>query len=251
MFGIAAYSRRWRLLPWQVSLQTTGIGCIVALHWVCFFQAVKVSNVSVALGCLASSTLFTSLIEPLIERRKVRSIEVFIGVVIIIGLYIITQFAFHYWQGILFALAAAFLATVFSVLNRRLVQQYDPLLIASYEMSTGCAAITLYVLGSGGFSTPIAQILPTDWLCIAFLAFVCTGYAFTAITALMRRLSAFTVNLAINLEPVYGIILAYFVFGDTERMHLGFYVGALLILAAVLGYPFLLAATEQRATINK
>jgi drug/metabolite transporter (DMT)-like permease len=235
IFAVAVlWFRRSARLPKRVVLQTLLVGSIVAAHWVCFFQAVKVSNVSVALGCMASSTLFTSLIEPLFERRKIRYLELFISILIVVGLYIITQFALHYWQGIAYALSAAFLAALFSVLNRKLGQQYDPLLVSGYEMAAGTVLMTIYIQLNGGFHTSIVQITWADWAIILFLSLACTTYAFTAIIELMRRLSAFSVNVAISLEPIYGIILAYFIFGNAEQMHFGFYIGTALIIAAVI-----------------
>jgi drug/metabolite transporter (DMT)-like permease len=235
IFAVAVlWFRRSAHLPKRVVLQTLLVGAIVAAHWVCFFQAVKVSNVSVALGCMASSTLFTSLIEPLFERRKIRYLELFISILIVVGLYIITQFALHYWQGIAYALSAAFLAALFSVLNRKLGQQYDPLLVSGYEMAAGTVLMTIYIQLNGGFHTSIVQITWADWAIILFLSLACTTYAFTAIIELMRRLSAFSVNVAISLEPIYGIILAYFIFGNAEQMHFGFYIGTALIIAAVI-----------------
>lgn len=250
IFAIAIYQQRLRLLPWRAVVSMLMVGIIVALHWFCFFEAIKVSNVSVALGCLSSSTLFTSFIEPLIERRKIHSLEVFIGILIIIGLYIITQFAFNFWQGILYSLSAAFLASLFSVLNRRLVQTYDPLLISGYEMLSGFVAISLYICINGGFEMPLNQISLNNWLCILFLALICTTYAFTAINGLMRRLSAFTTNLTINLEPIYGTILAYFIFGDTEKMKLGFYIGALIIVVTVFGYIWIEQTKKAKSQKN-
>ncbi|MGB1204128.1 MAG: DMT family transporter [Chitinophagales bacterium] len=226
-------------LPPRVFLQVVGVGAIVAVHWITFFGAIKVSNVSVALGCMASATLFTSILEPLIEKRRVSWLEIFIGLIIIIGLYIITQFAFNYYWGIILALVSAFLASLFGVLNRILVQKYNHYSISFYEMLSGFVLILLYT-----FFTPEATFAPlslsaSDFGYLLILACFCTAYAFVATIYITKRLTAFDVALAINMEPVYAIILAFWMFGESERMDIGFYIGAFIIIASVFSYPIL------------
>ncbi len=215
------------------------VGLIVAAHWVFFFEAVKVSNVSLTLGVMSSGTLFVAFIEPLVERRRIYWLDLLIGVIIIIGLYILTQFAFNYYLGILYALLSSFLAALFGVFNRQLTQQHDPLKISFYEMIAGFMGVGSYLLLSSGSIISPFEFAKMDFVWIPILAFFCTAYAFVGTVRLMRYITAYTVALSINLEPVYGIILAYLIFGESERMDFGFYIGALILIATIFIYPVL------------
>ncbi|WP_044118025.1 DMT family transporter [Alkaliflexus imshenetskii] len=216
-----------------------GIGFIVAFHWITFFHAIKISTISVALGCLASTTLFTSFLEPAIIRRRISFLEVLTGVVIIIGLYIIFQFEPDHFLGILIALLSAFLAALFTVLNKALVKKHHPVTISFYEMGGGFLAITLFMLVSGSFNAYFPIPKENDLIYLLLLGIVCTSYAFMASVKVMKSLSAYTVVLTVNLEPVYGILMAFFMFGDTEKMSPGFYLGTLIVLSAVFLFPVL------------
>lgn len=235
-------------IPQKTLLQIIGTGVIVAIHWIFFFLAVKVSNVSVTLGCMASGTLFTSILEPLFEKRKIWWVEVVIGLVIIFGLYIITQFAFNYYLGIAYALFSAFMAVLFGVINKQFVKNHHPLVISFTEMVTGSIAIVIFAFLAGINFTPISEIPNSDWQWLLVLAWICTAYAFLGIVHLLKRLSAYSVSLAINLEPVYGIILAYLIFGESEKMDTGFYLGAIIILLAVSLYPILERKFKHKGT---
>ncbi len=215
------------------------IGVLVALHWITFFHAIKVSNVSVTLGVFASTTLFTSFLEPILQKRKIFWLEVFIGLVIIAGIYLIFQYEMQYVEGILFSLLSALLNGLFVVLNRNISRRWHPTVISFYEMIGGFLAISLYYLIA---TQPLWSLLSLGWGdlgWILILSLLCTSYAFTAIVQIMKELSAYTVVLSINLEPVYGIFLAWLIFGEAETMSIGFYVGTLIILASVFSYPFL------------
>ena len=215
------------------------IGVVIALHWIFFFHAINVSNVSVTLGVLASTTLFTSFIEPLFNRKKILFLEVFIGLLVIGGLYIIFQFETHYYKGILFALMAALLNGLFAVLNKKISLRYEPTVISFYEMIGGFGIISVYYLLTGGFDITFFKISTPDFIYILALGFLCTSYAFAAIVHIMKVLTAFNVVLAINMEPVYGIIMALIIFGENEQMSPGFYAGTIIIIAAVFTYPIL------------
>ncbi len=217
------------------------VGVLVALHWITFFHAIKVSNVSVTLGVFASITLFTSILEPITQKRRIFWFEVLTGLIIIVGIYLIFQYEMQYVEGILFALLSALLNSFFVVFNRNinLKHQWHPVLVAFYEMGGGFIAITAYYLATQQLKTEMLYIGWVDFGWILILSFVCTSYAFTAVVDLMRELSAYTVVLAINLEPVYGIFLAFLIFGDAETMSTGFYLGTLIIMISVFSYPFL------------
>lgn len=218
-------------------LTLLAIGTIVALHWITFFGAIKISNISVVLGCLATSTLFTSLLEPLFFRRKINTVEVLVGILIIVGLYLIFRFETRYTSGILVALLSAFLAALFTVLNKKMVAHQKASLISFYEMISGFTLITLYLLFFGWSQSSFAYPSPSDLFYLSVLGIICTAYAFAIQIDVMKHLSAYVVALTINLEPIYGIVMACFIFGETEKMSGGFYVGTLIILSAVMGYP--------------
>lgn len=233
------FYRFWEI-PAKSILKIAATGIIVAIHWILFFAAVKVSNVSVTLGCMASGTLFASILEPLIERRKIWWVEVVLGLIIIGGLYIITQFAFNYITGIIYAIASAFFAILFGVINRQFSQTHNPIHISLIEMVAGSLIIVVYALISGTAFTPIANFTNLDFVWLLILAWVCTAYAFVGTVHLLKTMSAYSVSLVINLEPIYGILFAYWIFGESEKMDAGFYIGAGIILLAVFIYPILL-----------
>ncbi len=215
-----------------------GVGTIIAIHWVTFYGAIKLANVSVALGCFATTALFTSFLEPFFYRKRINYIEVLIGLIIIAGLYLIFRFETRYALGIVVALLSAFLAGLFTVLNKKLVASHRAVKISFYEMIGGLIALTVYMVGSGrGISSPF--LIPTyaDFFYLILLGTICTAFAHTIQVDVMQHLSAYTVTLTINLEPVYGIVMAFFIFGETERMTTGFYIGTLIILLSVIGFP--------------
>jgi drug/metabolite transporter (DMT)-like permease len=214
-----------------------GIGVVVAFHWITFFHAIKISNASVALGCLASTTLFTSILEPIILRRRVVRLEVIIGLLIIAGLYLIFQFEVRYKMGIVTALTSAFLAGLFTVLNKVFIEKHHPVCMSFYEMVSGFICITFFMLLVGSFKAGIPLPSFSDSLWLLALGVVCTAYAFVVAIKVMKVLSAFTVVLSINMEPVYGIIMAFFIFRGSEFMSGGFYVGTVIILSSVFLYP--------------
>ncbi|HEY3390124.1 MAG TPA: DMT family transporter [Prolixibacteraceae bacterium] len=214
-----------------------GIGIIVAIHWITFFGAIKISNVSVTLGCLATVTLFTSLLEPFFFRKRINAVEVIVGLLIIIGLYLIFRFETRYSLGIIVALISAFLAGLFTVINKKMVIHQKATVISFYEMLGGLTGITIYLLFTGTDHTFVQLPSPIDFVYLLVLGIICTAYAFAIQVDVMKHLSAYIVALTINLEPVYGIILAYFIFGETEHMTGGFYFGTAIILTSVLGFP--------------
>ncbi len=226
-------------VPLRKILPLLGIGIVVALHWITFFHAIKVSNVSVTLGVFASTTLFTSFIEPLTQKRRIFWLEVLIGLVIIGGIYLIFQYEFHFMEGILWSLLSALLNGLFVVLNRNISTRHHPSVISFWEMIGGFLFISVFLLVSGGFKPEFFQIPASDVFYLLILGFICTAYAFAAIVDVMKILSAYTVVLAVNLEPVYGIIMAHFFFPEAERMSGGFYLGTLIIMTSVFAYPFL------------
>ncbi len=232
---------RWRRSDLSLStkqfFKLASIGGIVALHWITFFGAIKIANVSVALGCLATVTLFTSLLEPFFFHKRINALEVIIGLLIILGLYLIFRYETRYTSGVVVALTSAFLAGLFTVLNKKMVIHHQASVISFYEMSGGFLVITIYLILFGRDNFPTKLPSPADFIYLLLLGTICTAYAFAVQVDVMKHLSAYIVALTINLEPVYGIILAWFLFGESEHMTGGFYVGTTIILVSVLGFP--------------
>jgi drug/metabolite transporter (DMT)-like permease len=226
-------------IGWKQFLHLGFIGILVALHWITFFHAIKVSNVSVTLGVFASTTLFTSFLEPVLQKRKIFWLEVMIGLIIIAGIYLIFQYEMQYVEGILFSLLSALLNGLFVVLNRNISRRWNPTVISFYEMIGGFVGISIYYIVAAGPGLNLFVLSWHDLGWLLVLSLLCTSYAFTAIVMIMKELSAYTVVLSINLEPVYGIILAFLIFGEAETMSAGFYAGTLIILISVFSYPFL------------
>lgn len=218
-------------------LQFIFTGSLVALHWILFFHAIKVSTVSVTLVCLSSFTLFTAILEPIMKRQRMQTGDVVIGFIIILGIYLIFKFETKYTLGIIFGLSAAVASALFSVINSSLVQKSEARIISFYEIAGAFFWITLYRLFDKSLLTETFSLSGSDWLYLFLLGTVCTALAYVAGVGVMRYLSAFRVALITNLEPVYGILLAFLFFGNKETMTPGFYVGAVLILGAVFLYP--------------
>jgi drug/metabolite transporter (DMT)-like permease len=209
-------------------------GIIIALHWIFFFSAIKASNVSVALVSMSTGAFFTSLIEPLFFRRKLNPIELFFGLIVVIGLYIIFNVESQYTLGILYGLIASFLSALFTVLNGLYIKKYSGEVLSFYQLLFGVLFISVYMLSLNKFSISEFTISTLDLVYLLILSSICTAYAFIASVNIMKHLTPFTVMLTINLEPVYGIILAVIIFGTKEKMSIQFYIGALLILITVL-----------------
>lgn len=214
-------------------------GTIIALHWITFFMAIKVSNVSVALVTMSTGALFASLIEPLFFKRRIRGLEIFLGLLVVGGLYIIFSFESQYTWGIIYALISAFLSALFAVLNALFVKKHKADVISFYQLFFGVVFITIFLLIQGSFTTEFFILKSTDWMYLLILSSVCTAYAFIVSVDVMKYLTPYTVMLTINLEPVYAIILALMVFGDKEKMSSNFYLGAFIVLFVVLLNGFL------------
>lgn len=211
-------------------------GALVGGHWVLFFQAIKVSTVSVTLVCLSSLTLFTAIFEPLIKRKPISKLEILSGILIITGIVLIFKFETQYTLGIILGLVCAAAASLFSIINSNLVKHTNSTVIAFYELTGALFWITIFMLLSNTFTTiQIPQNKDIGYLLI--LGTICTSVAYVAGVSVMRELSAFKVALITNLEPVYGIIMAFMFFGDLHSMSLGFWIGAGIILSTIFLFP--------------
>lgn len=209
-------------------------GTIIALHWIAFFEAIKVSTVSIALVTMSTGAFFTSLIEPLFFKRRIKTIEIVLGLLVIGGLYIIFNFETQYALGFFYALIASFLSALFSVLNGLFVKKNDAEVISFYQLFFGVVFVTVFLFFSGGFTIEFFSLSNSDWFYLVILSSICTAYAFIVSVKVMKYLSPFTVILTMNLEPIYAILLALLVFGDKEKMKPEFYYGAFIVLFVVM-----------------
>lgn len=221
-------------IPLRSLLKLVFVGLLIALHWIFFFKAIHVSNVSITLSVFSLGAFFASLLEPIFYGRKVLWYEVFFGLIIIAGLALIMQVEINYLDGMLYALTSIILGVLFTLMNGKLIERHDPSVISFYEFLAGFVFITFYFLLQQKFSFDFFVLTVNNWVLILILASVCTAYAFTASVKVMQKLSPYTVMLTTNLEPVYGIILAYFILGGKEKMSKEFYIGALIIVITVI-----------------
>ena len=233
--AILLYRKQLVRIPFKDALTIFGVGVIVAVHWVTFYASVKYANVSVALVCFSATGFFTAFFEPLILKRKISLIETGLGLIAITGIYIIFDFHPQYKVGVIFGIISAVGSSLFPIYNKRLLLTYTPKILTFYELGGGLIALTV-LIPFYLMQFPAAYYLPTttDWLWLLVLAWLCTVVSFDLQLNALKKISAFTANLTYNLEPVYGIILAFIFFKENENLHREFYVGVLLILLAVV-----------------
>ncbi len=221
-------------LPRKRILGFVGAGIVIALHWVTFFGAIKESNVSVTLAMMSTGAFFTAILEPLFTPKKFVGYELIFGIIIIGALYYIFQVETEYVLGMILGLISALLSATFSIINVKWAKDHPPSTMSFYELLSGVGLLSIYFLIVPSDFAPPSALSSMDWLWIGVLASVCTAYAFIASVKVMKFLSAYTIMLTINLEPVYGIILAFLILGDSEQMTPEFYVGAIVILGVII-----------------
>jgi drug/metabolite transporter (DMT)-like permease len=225
-------------------------GFIVAIHWLTFFGSGRISNPSTSLVGFATCSFWAALIEPIAKRKKIQLLEIGLGLVVIIGLYIIFASDFQYPLGLFLGIVSGLTAALFSVINSKLVVRVNANTITFYEMASACLIIFLFfpiyqnTWAEGGQLNLVP--LWSDWIYIAIMAWACSVYAYSVAINLTKKLSVFFIQLALNLEPVYGIALALIVFGNQEVMGWNFYAGTIIIISAVALYPFLKKRTETQ-----
>lgn len=240
--GMLIYFRKQNFkLPARQLMYVLLTGAIVSAHWITFFASARVSNASVSLVGIATGSLWSSVIEPIMNKRKMKFYEVLLGLVVIAGLYIIFAFDFNYPLGLFLGVLSGFLSALFYSINNKLGQKIGTYQITFFEMLGACAASSVFLLVYRYAIDPNHMINFNadfmDWVYILLLALVCTVYAFSVSVDLMKKLPVFFMQLTLNLEPVYGIILAVLIFKNAEAMNLQFYLGTLVILLAVVAYP--------------
>lgn len=234
LFLFIRFKKRSLVIDRKTLLKFIIGGTIIALHWITFFLAIKSSNVSIALITMSTGAFFASLIEPFFFKRRISKLELFLGLLVIVGLFIIFKVQGNYILGITYGLISSFLSALFSVINGLLVRKNNHVIISFYQLLFGTLFITILLFVTGKFSIDFFRLSFNDWMYLIILGSICTAYAFSASVKVMKVLSPYTVMLSINLEPIYGIILALIIFGDKEKMSSEFYYGALIILLSVV-----------------
>jgi len=220
-------------------------GALVGGHWILFFASIKLSTVPVTLVCLSSITLFTAIFEPLINKKRISKLEILAGILIILGIATIFKFESRYTKGIEAGLLSAVFASLFSIINSRQVKKFEAPVIAFYELSGAFVWISIYLLFTGGFNQSMA-LRGADIGYLFILGTICTSLAYVAGVSVMRELSAFRVALITNLEPVYGIVMSFVFFKDMNKMTLGFWVGAVILLSTIFLYPVAQKQIDRR-----
>lgn len=223
------------VLPFREMVRIAFVGFLVAMHWLLFYGSIKASNVSIALSCFSSVSLFTALLDPMLKGKRPKLPEILLSVMVIAGLYIIFRVQEVYWAGILLAVGSAFLGACFTVANKKLTEEHSPGVITFYELTTGFIVLTVllplyFSLTDTGFEVPDFN----DSIYLLLLSLVCTSYAFTISLKALKKLDPFTLNLSVNLEPLYSILLAFILFNEREILDGGFIAGTCVILASVV-----------------
>lgn len=227
-------------IPSGILFKLAIVGSLIAIHWLCFYGSIKYANVSVALSCLSTTSFFTSLVEPLILQKKIKKYELLLGILVIPGIYLIFYFTGLYVTGIVLGLFAAVLCAIFVTLNKKITTGIDPLSVTFAELGSGFILISL-ILPFYFIVFPETSMQPgfKDWIYLIILSLFCTILPFSLSIRALNHISAFTVNLTLNLEPVYGIIIAILFFQENKELNYGFYLGTLIILISVFLHPVL------------
>ncbi|MFN2438544.1 MAG: DMT family transporter [Chitinophagaceae bacterium] len=234
LFILFSFFKKIKKLPLRSALYIGAIGTIQALHWVCFYGSIKYSNITIALTCLSTSALLSSLLEPLVLKKKFDALEIILGFFAIAGILIIYNTHLNFSIGIIIGLLAALLTVIVSVLNKKMIDQYEAETITLYQLTGGFIGLTILLPGYYLlFPTVYSQPTATDWLWLMILSWVCTIFTFFLYINSLKKISAFTMNLTLTLEPVYGIILAFFIFQENQYLNNWFYAGFGLIFFAV------------------
>ena len=253
--GAIIYQRGTRFrLGWRAGLSIMGVGLMIAAHWILFFTSARVASVSICLAGLATCSLWTAILEPVFTNKRVKPHEILLALLIMVGLYIIFRFEFDHAVGITMAVGSALFGSLFTIINARLAKVYPSTTISCYEMIGACIGTLLFFPLYMSFFATDGQLDfslgMNDWLFLLVLTLACTVYAYTAAVRLMQKITAYAMNLTVNLEPVYGILLAWFIFDEDKQLSMGFYYGAGVILLSVFIYPVLDAYAERRERLK-
>ncbi|MES1224425.1 MAG: EamA family transporter [Bacteroidota bacterium] len=243
------FQKKAREVSLKDILKIFAIGGLAALHWVTFYGSIKYANVSVALVCFSSVGFFTSIFEPLFFRTKIDKVEVLLGILTIIGIYCIFHFDPSYKTGIIIGLISAWLGAVFPIFNKMMLKRVSAPDVTMYEFTGGFIFLSL-LLPFYLKLFPTDYIFPgtRDWLWLLVLGWACTVLAINLSMSALRKISAFTVNLTYNLEPVYGILLAFVVLGENKYLNAGFYIGFAIIIITIIVHMLRLRKTHTKTS---
>lgn len=233
LFLFLSYKKQLFTISIKDFLGILGVGALVTLHWLCFFKSIKISTVSVAVVCLATSSLFSALIEPILFKRKLLFYEVIMGVVVFAALAYVMDAEMQYLYGYLYGILAAFLGTLFTLFNAKYINKVDSAQITMIEMLAGVIIISSIFLFKQDFSIFNTVIATNDFIYLIVLGTLCTAMVFVWMIEIMRYITPFSLIMAINLEPIYSIVLALIIFGESELMSTSFYIGSSIIIAVV------------------
>lgn len=252
MWILFAITKKLSIISWKDILKLSGIGFLAALHWVTFYGSVKVANVSVALICFSAVGFFTALVEPLLLRVRFRWMDMLLGLVVMAGIYLIFHFDPRYKTGIILGIISALLISIAIILLKQMMKRINPETALTYQLTGGLVALTA-VMPFYLSWFPTSYIIPdlNDWLWLLVLAWLCSVVAFQFSAYALRKLSAFTVNLTFNMEPVYGIILAFLVYRENELLSKWFFIGFALIAAALAIHVWLLMREHRQNKLNE
>ena len=226
--------------------QLAGIGLIIMVHWLAFYGAIKVSNVSVTMVSFSTGTLFSSVIEPLMYKRKVRLYEVIIGLIIIAAIGLIFSIETKYWFGIVLGIVAAFTSSLFGVFNGIMSHQLKSGIISFYELSAALVGLTLFIMFNGDFTADFFVLDRASVVGLLLLSLVCTVFPFITSVNLAKYISPYTIVLTVNLETVYGIIWAILFFSENKEVQPSFYIGVCIILLAIFLNSYLKKLSDKR-----
>ena len=235
LLGLSLFSKKIKFLPWRQALPLVGIGSIVALHWVFFYGSVKYSNVSVSLVCFSTMGFFSAFLDPLISKRKMDLVEMLLGIMVMFGVYLIFHFDQGFRWGIFYGIISSLLGAVFTIVNKKYVDKHDAQVITFYELGGGWLSLNFilpFYLQFVAFSSFFPSLSDLLWLLV--LSLLCTVLAFNLSIKALKKISPFTVNLSYNLEPVYGILLAFVIYKEHLELGLSFYAGLLIIFLTVV-----------------
>lgn len=235
LFGLSLFTKKIKFLPWRQALPLIGIGAIVALHWVFFYGSVKYANVSVSLVCFSTMGFFSAFLDPLISKRKMDFIEVFLGLMVMLGVYLIFYFDQDYRLGIFYGIISSILAATFTILNKKYVDKHNAQIITFYELGGGWLSLN-FILPFYLQFVSYTNLLPdlSDFLWLLVLSLLCTVFAFNLSIRALKKISPFTINLSYNLEPVYGILLAFVIYKEHLELGVSFFVGLSIIFLTVV-----------------
>jgi drug/metabolite transporter (DMT)-like permease len=239
MVGLILFTKGTLSIPLRDAAKLISVGLLVGAHWIAFFASGQISTASVSLVGFATASFWTAILEPLSNNQKIRPLEISLGVFVVIGLYIIFQFDFKFFDGLLLGILSGLLLAIFAVINSHFIKHLPAYTITVYEMAGAFLFCVIFLPVYQLFWVEELNLSPTrmDWVYISILAIVCSVYAYSLSVELMKRISVFVIQLTLNLEPVYGIILAIFILDESRYLNLPFYIGTGIILLSVFIYP--------------